>query len=102
MVELLECPILGLEDAFPESVHVLHHPSTGKYGCYCHEGVHGVASFESRGAAMRFSEQIDLSGIAIVEVSFEDAREIAKARPMPVVALMLLDRLDEPLIHYVR
>lgn len=102
MVETMECPVLGLDDAFPESVHVLHHPSTGKYGCYCYEGVHGVASFESESAALRFSEQIELAGICIVEVSFEDAREIAKARPMPVVALMLLDRLDDPRIHYVR
>ena len=38
----------------------------------------------------------------VVEVSFDEAREIAKERPMPVVSLMLLDDLNDPQIHYVR
>jgi hypothetical protein len=27
---------------------------------------------------------------------------VAKQRPMPVVALMLLDRMEDPQIHFVR
>lgn len=102
MVEIKLAPVLGLEDAFPDVVHVLHHPSSGKYGCYCHDGVHGVACFTTTNGAFRFAEHISLSGIEAIEVSFDEAREIAKDRPMPVVALMLLDSLESPAIHYVR
>lgn len=102
MNQTLDLPILGLEDTFPESLHVLFHPSTGKYGCYCHQGVHGLAAFSTEGGAFRFAEWIDLSGTVSKEVSFEEAREIAKGRPLPVVALMLLDSFEQPKIHYVR
>lgn len=40
--------------------------------------------------------------MTVVELTFDEAREVAKARPFPVVALMLLDRMDQPKIHYVR
>lgn len=95
-------PLLGLDNEFPDSVFVLHHPSSGKYGCYCHEGVHGLACFSTEGHAFRFAEWIDLVGMTCQELSFDEAREVAKARPLPIVALMLLDRMDDPKIHYVR
>lgn len=102
MVEIELAPVLGLENAFPDVLHVLHHAPSGKYGCYCHDGVHGVACFTTANGAFRFAEHISLTGIAAIEVSFDEAREIAKDRPMPVVALMLLDSLESPAIHYVR
>lgn len=102
MSSTLVQPILGLEQEFPDSVHVLNHPSSGRYGCYCHQGVHGLACFSTENAAIRFAEHIDLGGMTVVNLSFDEAREVAKARPLPVVALMLLDRMDDPLIHYVR
>jgi hypothetical protein len=61
-----------------------------------------LACFSSENGAIRFAEWIDLSGMCTQEVSFDEAREVAKGRPMPVVALMLLDRMEEPQIHYVR
>lgn len=93
---------MELEDTFPEKVYVLHHPSSDRYGCFCHQGVHGLACFSTEGGALHFAEWIDLSGMATRELSFDEAREVAKQRPMPVVALMLLDRLDDPAIHFVR
>lgn len=102
MVEILEKPILGLSSNFPENLYLLHHPSSGKFGCYCHEGTHGVACFSTKGAAFRFAEWIDLSGMTYVECTFDEAREIAKSRPMPIIALMLLDSIQNPEIHYVR
>lgn len=102
MTQALDLPILGITDTFPETLYLLAHPSSGRYGCYCHAGVHGLASFSTEAGAFRFAEHLDLSGMACVEVSFDEAREIAKQRPMPVVSLMLLDRLDDPVIHYVR
>jgi hypothetical protein len=81
---------------------VLRHPPSNKYGCYCHQGIHGLASFSNEDAAFRFAEFIDLSGMVTEQVSFDQAREIAKERPMPIISLMLLDDLREPVIHYVR
>ncbi len=102
MTEVLTQPLLGLDTEFPDSIFVLHHPATGKYGCYCYQGIHGVACFSSESAAFRFAEWIDLSGMTSVECSFDEARDIAKSRPLPIVALMLLDSMNDPKIHYVR
>ncbi len=101
-MQVLELPLIGLDITFPEKLFVLHHPSTNRYGCFCHEGVHGLACFSSESGAFRFAEWIDLSGMATREVSFDEAREVAKERPMPVVSLMLLDKIDDPQIHFVR
>lgn len=95
-------PLLGLGEEFPDALYLLNHPSTGRYGCYCHEGIHGLASFSTEECAMRFAEWIDLSGMKVVEVTFDQAREVAKQRPLPVVALMLLDEMEQPRIHYIR
>lgn len=102
MNQVLDLPVLGLDVEFPDRVWVLHHPSSDKYGCYRHEGIHGLACFSAEGGAFRFAEWIDLSGMASKELTFDEAREVAKARPMPVVSLMLLDELDDPKIHFVR
>ena len=102
MYQTLDLPICGIEDTFPETLYLLHHPSSSKYGCYCHDGVHGLACFSTELGAFRFAEWIDLSGMAVQEMSFDEAREVAKQRPLPVVSLMLLDRMDDPKIHYIR
>ncbi|MEZ0324875.1 MAG: hypothetical protein ACAH95_03145 [Fimbriimonas sp.] len=102
MSQTLQLPIVGLDEVFPDKLFVLHHPSSDRYGCFCHDGVHGLACFSSESGAIRFSEWIDLSGMTTQEVSFDEAREVAKQRPMPVVAIMLLDRMEDPKIHYVR
>jgi hypothetical protein len=100
--QTLDKPILGIENDFPSVVFVLKHPPSQKYGCYCFEGVHGLACFSDEGSAFRFAEWLDLSGMEAEEVPFDEAREIAKDRPMPIVSVMLLDNLSEPQIHYVR
>jgi hypothetical protein len=102
MSQTLTIELMGLEETFPETLYVLHHPASNRYGCFCHEGVHGLACFSTEDGAFRFSEWIDLSGMCTRELSFDEAREIAKERPLPVVSLMLLDNLNSPLIHYIR
>ena len=102
MNQLLDLPLLGLEETIPDTLFVLHHPASDRYGCFCHEGVHGLACFSTEGGACRFAEWIDLSGMRTVELSFDEAREVAKSRPLPVVSLMLLDSLNNPVIHYIR
>ena len=38
----------------------------------------------------------------IVELTFDEARDVAKDRPMPVTAVMLLDNMSDPKIHFIR
>lgn len=102
MTETKELSVLGIGEAFPERVFLLHHPASGKYGCYCHQTVHGLACFSTEARAFRFSEWLDLGGMVTEEVAFDEARDIAKERPLPIVSLMLLDSLEKPQIHYVR
>ena len=98
----LDAPLLDLGSGFPDEVYVVCHAPTSRYGCFCHEGVHGLACFSTAPDAERFARWIELSGLYIVPMAFDAAREVAKDRPMPVVSLMLLDDLARPLIHYVR
>jgi hypothetical protein len=102
MTDILIAPLLGLDETFPDTLVILHHPSSGKYACYCHDGIHGLASFSTEVHAHMFAQEINFSGMALLEVSFDEAREIAKGRPMPIVSLMLLDKPHDPTIHFVR
>jgi len=102
MNKTLDLPLLGLNDEFPDVLFVIHHKPTLKYGCYCHKGIFGLACFSKEEFALEFCEYLELDGMIIVEVDFEQAREIAKSRPMPVVSVMLADTLSDPKIHYVR
>ena len=102
MSETLILPLMGLDETFPEDLFVLHHPASNRYGCFCHEGIHGLAAFTTEPAAIRFAEWIDLVGMTTREVTFDEAREVAKDRPLPVVSLMLLDSIQSPKIHFVR
>lgn len=101
-MQVTEQPILGLDSIFPDRLYVLHHSASGKYGCYCHDGVHGVACFSNQDNALRFATEIDLSGMSMLEMSFDEAREVAQGRPMPIIALILLDDMNSPQIHFVR
>lgn len=98
----LDCPVLGLDTAFPDSLFVLKHGPSGKYGCYKHDGIHGLACFSSEAGACEFGSYIELPGMQSLEVSFDEARRIAQERPLPIVSIMLLDDIDSPQIHYVR
>ena len=61
MNQTLECPVLGLEETFPEELYILKHGASGKYGCYCYDGIHGLACFSTEHGAFSFAEWIDLS-----------------------------------------
>ena len=91
-----------LESPFPASFYVVQDPDSGKFGCYIHEGIHGLACFESQVNANLFATDFDVAEMTIRHVTFDEAREIAKDRPAPVVCLMLLDNPAEPTLHFVR
>src|SRR5690606_37210079 len=101
MNQLLDCPVIGLENDFPERVFIIKHPPSNRYGCYCFDGIHGLACFSSEDGAVKFSTWLDLNGMTAEEVSFDQAREIAKERPALIVSVMLLDNMEDPKIHYV-
>ncbi|HXH60606.1 MAG TPA: hypothetical protein VNI20_04545 [Fimbriimonadaceae bacterium] len=101
-MQTIDCPLLGLDTEFPSTLYVLKHVPSEKYGCYSHDGVHGLACFSTEAGASEFGSYIELPGMLALEVSFDEARRIAQARPMPIVSIMLLDDLDDPQIHYVR
>lgn len=101
-MDILTCPLKGIEDVWPAELYVIHQFESGRFGVYCFQGVYGVAAFSTTSNARAFIEQIDDSGMEVIHVDFETAREIAKQRPHPVVSLMLLDDIQKPVIHYVR
>jgi hypothetical protein len=102
MNETAACPIFELDREIPDRLYVLSEPATGRYGCYCFQGVHGLAVFEHEDAAWAFAEWLPVQQVTCLKVGFDEARSIAKSRPMPVVSVMLLDDVDDPVIHYVR
>lgn len=97
-----DLPIVGLDREFPDELFVVLHASSRRYGCFCHQGIHGLAAFSSRDDAERFRSLIELAGLYVVPIAFDEARQVAKERPMPVVALLLLDNLADPVVHFVR
>ena len=99
---ILDCPVLGLENDFPSKLFILKHEPSGKFGCYSHGGVHGLACFSTEDGASLFGSYIELPGMVALEVTFDEARQVAQDRPMPIVSIMLLDDMDDPQIHYVR
>lgn len=103
-MQTLERNLLDELGSWPEKLLILR-TDTGLYANYCFEGVHGMMSFESQNMAKLWANGFAASlklRIDIIEVSFDEARRLAKERPMPVVALFLADDIENPLIHFVR
>ena len=96
------CPIFGLDNDWPATLFILKHEPSSQYACYNHNGIHGLAVFSCESFAEDFGSYIELPNMEVAEVSFDEARRIAQERPLPIVAVMLLDDLDDPVIHYVR
>lgn len=76
--------------------------SRGLCGCYCFGGVHGLAVFSEVELAKVFADVVFPHGYEVKEGAFDEAREVAKSRPLPVVAMLLMDDPDNPQVHYVR
>jgi hypothetical protein len=93
-------PILGLDDEFPDNVWVLK--AGLKFVCYKHGNLHGLAVFSTASLAAAFNVAHGVSYAVGEEVTFDRAREIAKSRPSHVTCVMLLDNINDPVIHYVR
>jgi hypothetical protein len=95
--------LFGGETPFPDRVWVWQVGAA--YGCYllADQGLHGLACFSNaeRAVAWRDATFTGKEGKA-KEVSFDEAREIAKGRPHGLIkALLLLDDWDNPVIHWI-
>jgi hypothetical protein len=100
-----ECPfnidsLVG--DNFPENVVLIYFPGVDKHQCYCHNKIHGLASFSTTEKAENFLDMYSTFKYVFEEVTFDEAREVAKGKPAPIVCLFLLDDVENPAIHYVK
>lgn len=103
-MKTLDRNLLDELGTWPESLYILH-ASNGTYACYCYEGTHGLMTFEMERIAQiwarGFAAELGIA-LTIQQVSFDEARRIAKNRPLPLSALILADDIENPLIHFVR
>lgn len=102
--DTLDNPTIGGFDDFPDSVVIIEY-SGGRHAVYCvkqPEEIHGVACFSNEGRAVLFTERVSVTGGKTVTMSFDDAREIAKSKSAPIVALILVDDWENPKVHFVR
>jgi hypothetical protein len=110
MIEVIEQSILGLDVKYPEELYISKHSLSDKFGCLMKDLpkgsdniITGLACFESKKNAVKFSESYK-EPMNIIKVSFEEARQIAKARPVWVSCIFIFNNGTEndPLIHYVK
>lgn len=95
-------PILGLDQEWPETLYIVQDMDSNRCGCYCWNGIHGLAVFSSTDRADDFISLSGMQAACIRRVTFDQARYMAKKRPLPVKAMFLLDDLENPIAHYVR
>ena len=99
MTETLEAPKLEDGSGVGNLVYVIKTPE-GKYACYHHEGVFGMAVFSTERTAGVFIEFMPHSDLEILKVSLSEAKGIAFERSMVsdkrLRCLLLLDNIREP------
>jgi len=100
-------------DTFPERLWILQNSENGKHGL-CSIDYYGcrietLACFTNENSAILFTDTLRLpSGnqmgrILPTLVTFEDAREIAKAKQtVRLDAIAILDKLSDPIVHFIR
>lgn len=64
--------------------------------------IHGLAAYVSVEEAIKRVKTLTMSGLKIIAVKFEQAREIALNQPAEVVAIILEENLKQKAVHYVR
>ncbi len=95
-----------LDSKFPDECVYFQGTFNPKVGCYSHKGIEGMALFEDFGAGRLFVNMLPLTQRfgSLKKVTFDEAREIAKSRPLPVVALHLMDANGTHVVdtHFVK
>ena len=83
--------------------HITKIKDANTYGCYRLPTFTDVlACFVKRANALKFADWIpDGRPIEVLKVTFDEAREIAKSKPL-TVGIAVLDNVNNPIIHFVR
>jgi hypothetical protein len=91
-----------MDNQFPDTLYVTSHKPSGTHGCYCVGNVHGLAVFSTALKAAGFSDFVNESPLDVIELSLEEALDLAKTKPYPVVCIHLLDEMSNPKTIYVK
>lgn len=105
-ISTVMCPFPELNFEFPAYGFVIQDSRDKKFSCAIVDSVQGISYFSDPDYALAWAlvnhPSIPEENIDIIKVTFDQAREIAKQRPVLIVALILLDNHQKPEIHYVR
>lgn len=83
----------------PDHIYVLKVRNSDSYGLYMYKGKNCLAIFSQESNAYRFGEHIqNASNFEAIEVSIEEAVEIAHSRPCSVGFLIILDSIQYPVL----
>lgn len=99
---VVSLPDLDIGGDFPDNVWIATDGRRHAIYAYGLAGrqFHGVACTETESAISRFALLLGVLGVRPERVTFDEAREIAKRKGLPVAGLILID-VDPPVIHYV-
>lgn len=101
-LDIESSPLLSTGDDWPEDLVIIS-LGEGKHGCYCYFGTHGLVAFSSESEAASFIKSEELGWKATLEdMTFDEARDLAKSKPTPVMALILFRTPNNCLVHYVK
>lgn len=100
------------DNTFPENLVIVNLYELKKHLSFSFQDIKGLAVFSTEGIAIRFIKYLeDISSKSpspfsfpeykLEIVTFDEARDIAKSKGAPIVALLLLDNIDNPVIHYI-
>jgi hypothetical protein len=104
----LDSGLPELDAGFPDVVLVLHWPAEDLYALAEVKGREetGLAVFSTQSTAREFERAAyadeETAPAILVSLSFDEARDLAQKRVPLLNALVLLDDLTNPRVHYVR
>lgn len=91
------------QPCYEHLIYVIYQPKTGRYICNIYGPAHGLAAFLTEIAAQRYVDfQPQINGVEFKAVTFEEAIEIARNRPIEVKSVMFLDDIDRPRLFWFR
>lgn len=103
--DTLNLNLIGLSNDLPDNVYV-GQTANNKHFCYFYNGDDGVVCTRTEKDLYDFLGTIDFActdnDLRIVQVSFEEARNIAKQKALPINSLMIVKDYNNIDVHYVK
>lgn len=103
--EQVQVNCLGLDVCFPSTLTILRQIKNSKHAC-CRLPLSdeiGLICFSNNIYAHRFVDSIEKGSYALQDMTFDQARDLAKRKDEPhLSALVLADDILNMLIHYIR